>query len=445
MEFTNKEDLLLESYFSGKVFIAAVSALISIVFAYLLWDYVDHTILTVWSSVVVFGNLIRIYYTISYTKKKQRHPYQYWLKRFIIPTGFVGFSWGMISFFLINKIPDSLDYIVVCFMLGMTIGAAIGNLAHKGVSYFYTISLIGPYFIKVLIEPDEFKVAFIFAFVLFTILTLKMIGVFAKFNRDNLNLLEQRENLLIKAQKQYELEKELHEEKIKNVKNAKLISLGEITGGIAHEINNPLTIIVGKLFQLKKKIQNDGPKEDLIKEVDLLNTVALRIGNIVKVMRQLSRKDEDTQLDILNIVEMIQKSLSNVEEKLLENPISIDHSAVQNVKVLGIEEHIIQAMSNLISNAIDELKDTTDAWIRISTITENDKIFIQFTDSGFGISEEIQEKLFEPFFTTKDVGEGSGLGLSISKSLMKQITGDLYYQEKAGHTNFVIELTLVKV
>lgn len=441
IERSKKESFLLESYYTGKLLVASVSVVISVLFCYILWPYADHTLLLVWCSVLNIGNLYRIMTTFVYHKKKQFYSYKFWLNQYVYPTSIVGIIWGCVSFLMIGTTPHSLDLIIVCYVLGMVIGAAVGNISHKGVALTYSFGLMVPYFIKVCIESMPYKTEFIIAFILFSAVIYKMIVALTSANERNLNLIAQKEELLDELQQRMNVEKELSEEKLKNVQNAKLISLGEITGGIAHEINNPLTILVGKLFQLKKKVKKNEAPEELVKDIDVLNSVVMRIGNIVKVMRQLSRKDEDVQLEELELNEMINLALSNIEEKILEYPIEIDHSAVQNAKIKGIEEHIIQTMSNLISNAIDELKTTDKPWIKISTVNEDSRIKVYFTDSGLGINEEVQEKLFEPFFTTKDVGEGSGLGLSISKSLMKRIEGDLYYELKDGHTNFVVELT----
>lgn len=440
-KLTRTEDLLLESYYTGILSASLMSIFIAALLVYVLWPYVGHTTLLLWGSAIILGNGFRVYNSLLFTKKKELHSFHFWEKRYIYPALLAGFIWGSILFFIINKVPLALEPFISCFFLGVIVAVVIVNISHKVVSLTYSFSILIPYFIRTLFEDFEFKFLFGLSLILLMILIYRLIDATTKATRKNLKLIEEKEKLVEQLQNQYELEKELNDGKIKSLQNSKLISLGEITGGIAHEINNPLTIIIGKLLLLKKKAQANQASEQLLVDIASIHQVALRIGSIVQVMRDLSRKDENATLEELSVLSLVKSSLTNLEAKILEQSVEINFDELEDFKVMGIQEHIIQVMINIISNAIDAIGDFPESWIKIKSIKNGQKIQILFMDSGDGISEELLDKLFEPFFTTKEIGKGSGLGLSISKSLMNRIEGDLYYQKNKGHTCFVIELT----
>jgi signal transduction histidine kinase len=235
------------------------------------------------------------------------------------------------------------------------------------------------------------------------------------------------------------LEKALQVEKSKKLQNAKLASLGEMAAGIAHEINNPLTISIGSLKILNKLIERGSVTNDILKQsLDTILSSNNRIGGIVESMRSLSRIKEDVELETLDINEVIINCLPMIQNKLEAHGISFE-SFTENVMVRGDRSEISQIFVNLVTNSIDAIKnENLDKWIHIKSIQNDDFVEIRFIDSGEISKTKDFEKSFDPFFTTKSVGEGTGLGLSLCRNLMERNNGKIFLDSESANTCFVL-------
>ncbi|BAZ13014.1 response regulator receiver sensor signal transduction histidine kinase [Calothrix sp. NIES-4071] len=278
--------------------------------------------------------------------------------------------------------------------------------------------------------------------------------------------------------------KNLQQMQIKLIQNEKLLSVGQMIAGIAHEINNPVNFIYGNLAHANEYIQNilsllylyqeeypnpsshirvkseeidiDFIKDDLSKLINSMNIGAKRIHEIVKSTKNFSRVDETT-MKACDIHEGIDSTLTVLNYRLkskLEYP-SIEVS--KNYGQLPLVEcylgQLNQVFLNIIANAIDALDDYNQqrsleevikqpSIIKISTkLIDNNWIAIQIADNGLGMSKEVQEKIFEPFFTTKPIGKGTGLGLSMSYEIVQKHGGYIYYQSTPNvGTEFTIKI-----
>ncbi len=199
------------------------------------------------------------------------------------------------------------------------------------------------------------------------------------------------------------------------IHTAKLASLGEMAAGIAHEINNPLTIVRGSSELIINFLNNP---EKIKKKLEDINKGCARIAKITHGLKKFSRSDFETKFSPNILSEIVQESINLLEHRLILKGISLnldlDSSAKINCDAIEIEQVLI----NLISNAIDAIQGSLEKWIKISLKEDNNNLILRIADSGPGISEKIQNKIYEPFFTTKEVGEGTGLGLSISKGIL---------------------------
>ncbi len=225
---------------------------------------------------------------------------------------------------------------------------------------------------------------------------------------------------------------------------AKLASLGEVAGGIAHEINNPLAIISSNASLIKilsKKGLNDHLDKHE-KAVDTILATVKRISKIIDGMKLLVRDQATVGFkvhDFKNVIEEpISLCLENMKSKCIEPKIEIDQSDL----VLINATQLSQIVLNLVGNAIDAVDGTEDPWIKVTSEVKGDVIRLYIIDSGSGIPKEILKRMFEPFYTTKEVGKGTGLGLSISKEIMEKHGGRLFYDEKHENTCFCIELPI---
>ncbi len=215
----------------------------------------------------------------------------------------------------------------------------------------------------------------------------------------------------------YKLRQELELERIKSVKNAKLASLGEMSAGIAHEINNPLSIILGSVGLLSKFKENP---EKWASKIEAIQKSCDRIARIVSGLRKFSRSGEKSSFAPHDLCDISQEVLILTESKSKRHHTSVSVECLTHVHILCDEVEIEQVMVNLINNAIDAVKSSNEKWVKVSIFEEGASVVMRVMDSGPGIPESVRDKLFHPFFTTKKVGEGTGLGLSITKGILDE-------------------------
>jgi PAS domain S-box-containing protein len=241
------------------------------------------------------------------------------------------------------------------------------------------------------------------------------------------------------------LEKEIETEKLKAIHNEKFAALGEMAGGIAHEINNPLAIIIGHAQHLKIKVSNGSLKEDdILKAVDKIESTTKRISKIVHSLRMLAQDGLDDEFSMVSVKVFEEDIRSFWEQRLNNSQIKlIIENEDQNLAAFCKPVQIVLILLNLIGNSYHAIKSSKDdKWIKIRFFSDKDNFKISITDSGKGIPEVIRSKIFNPFFTTKDAGEGTGLGLSIASGIAKVNKGQLYLDESCANTCFILSLPL---
>jgi two-component system NtrC family sensor kinase len=233
--------------------------------------------------------------------------------------------------------------------------------------------------------------------------------------------------------------KERDEERIRSYNASKLASLGEMASTIAHEINNPLTVISGYSTMIKNSL-NKEEKIELAKKANKIHENSMRIAKIIKGLKTISRDGENDPPQKIKISELVEDISSISYFRLSERKTELsfeyqsDLEATINVTQLG------QVIVNLINNSIDAIENLDEKWIRIKFEKNEDELTIKVTDSGKGIPAELVDKLMTPFFTTKELGKGTGLGLSLCKKIINQHGGTFFYNQKTPNTQFVLNI-----
>jgi len=272
--------------------------------------------------------------------------------------------------------------------------------------------------------------------------------------------------------------KELKEAQSQLVDAEKMAGLGQLTAGIAHEINNPINFVtsnikpleldINDLYDVIQKYEDMDPGQDIsrqIEEIDrfkrqididfikteinsLLSGIgegAKRTAEIIRSLKNFSRLDEsDTKPVDLN--EGLESTLV-----LLRSTLPSQISIIKELRPIPLVEclpgKINQIFMNLITNAIQAIKMKTnpqpEEYIYISSKEEGDQVKISIKDTGPGMTDEVRQRIFEPFFTTKEVGEGTGLGLSIVFSIIEKHKGHIEVITKVNQgTEFIITLPI---
>ncbi|RZA25337.1 MAG: PAS domain S-box protein [Proteobacteria bacterium] len=227
--------------------------------------------------------------------------------------------------------------------------------------------------------------------------------------------------------------------------SAKMASLGEMAGSIAHEINNPLAIINFKTDMIQRVLTDAPVKVEAI-EAGLLEIkkTAKRIAKIVKGLRHFSRSSEGDPMEVVPFSSIMKETMELCDQKFRNSGIDISTSSLGDDSLECRPTQISQIIMNLLSNAFDAVSEREEPWIRVSVVAEESFLRIRVIDCGKGISSAIAERIMQPFYTTKDVGHGTGLGLSISNTVALSHKGRLYYELYEGHTSFVLDLPKVQ-
>lgn len=258
----------------------------------------------------------------------------------------------------------------------------------------------------------------------------------------------------------------------KLVEAEKMASLGQLTAGIAHEINNPVNFISGNLHPLREDLKDlmeiltlyegtikakgleepfrealasreavdlDTVKEEINELMSGIEEGASRTSEIVQGLRTFARMDggEPQHFDLH---QGLDSTLALLKNQLTGIEVIREYGELPEIE--GYPGRINQVLMNLLSNAIQAMPD--GGWLQLKTTQESpDEISISIQDTGEGMDEEIQQRIFEPFFTTKDVGKGTGLGLAISLGIIQQHHGNVVVESKKGQgTQIIVRLPI---
>jgi len=220
----------------------------------------------------------------------------------------------------------------------------------------------------------------------------------------------------------------------------KLSSLGGILSGVAHELNNPLTTIVGFSELLAKKEMPENIKEDLT----AIHEEAIRSSKIVQSLLTFARKHAPEKR-MVNINEIIQDAYRLREYELRVDDVRTEFELSAAIPSTFADPYQLQQVFiNLLNNAHHALLEKSGGKLHIRTFLEKDIIIIEFEDNGPGIPDKHVNKIFDPFFTTKEVGKGTGLGLSVVFGIVKEHGGEVSVESEAGiGTRFTIKLPVL--
>ncbi len=237
-------------------------------------------------------------------------------------------------------------------------------------------------------------------------------------------------------------EHELRDKQEQLVQAGKLATLGELTTGVAHELNNPLNnigLFVGNVIDQVRlgEVETERILHDLERAMEQVRKATAIISHLRTFGRGAPVAVEQVDVD-----DVIERSLSLMHEQLRVRGIEVEFELCPDeLVVLGNPIQLEQVFINLLTNARDALTDAPRKKIRIVSSRDDEWIRISFTDTGSGIPEEFEQRIFDPFFTTKEVGTGTGLGLSITYSILKEYGGDISVTSRRGKgATFVIEL-----
>ncbi len=228
--------------------------------------------------------------------------------------------------------------------------------------------------------------------------------------------------------------------------SSKMAALGEMAGGVAHEINNPLAILSALSSELVELVDERavviaGDRAELREIAAEIEATTLRIARIVSGLRSFSREGAGDPFVRVPLRRVIEDTVALCARRLAYADIAfLVDDVAHDLELDCRPSQISQVLLNLLNNAHDAVVRSDSRWIRLSVREHGPMIEIVVTDSGSGIPEVVVKRMFEPFYTTKEVGKGTGLGLSISAGLIAGHGGRLEYDAAFANTRFVLSL-----
>lgn len=350
------------------------------------------------------------------------------------------FLWSLVFSFVFyesntNSIESKLAFLV---LIGISAGAphSLVTMPRLQLIFFILTSLVPAgvltfkhYRIEgasdLLIEPVLLVTVFIF----FTTMSRKLRALLIKSIRDHEELRLTQGELLI--------------EKAKSLNSERLAFLGNMASGVAHEINNPLTISFGQISSMQNhlsEIENEKVRDHYLSKLNIMTEVNLRIKNIVKGLLDFSTEGEQEKFENFKLKEILDFAFQFFEHKLKSNGIHFEKDAIPEIIIHCRKSQFAQAIVHVMNNAIEAVELQNQKIISMKFKTNFKTLNIQIEDTGIGIDPDIAAKIFDPFFTTKPVGKGTGLGLSVAMGILKSHKGTISLVQNANRTIFNLEI-----
>jgi len=222
-------------------------------------------------------------------------------------------------------------------------------------------------------------------------------------------------------------EKEMISEQV--IETGKLASVGELAAGIAHEINNPVAIMMEEAGWIEDLLEEEDFKErenlsEFKRALEQIRTQGRRCKEITHKLLSFARKT-DSRIQDVQINDLVEELIALSAQRAKFANVDININLQRDLRMIKVSQaELQQVMLNLINNALDEME-KSGGTLKVSSALEGDYIVVEVADNGPGIPEANLARIFDPFFTTKPVGKGTGLGLSICYGIIKKMGGDI--------------------
>jgi len=253
---------------------------------------------------------------------------------------------------------------------------------------------------------------------------------------------EQRAELAANNEELIATLKRLRETEAQLDQSEKLASIGRLSAGIVHEINNPLNYVKSAIFLLKKKSKN--MPEEFAENVQRITADISegieRVATIVSDLRTFSHPENRGSRPV-DLQAVSRKALRLLGKEISDRGITLQDEVPEGIIAQGDENHLIQILINLVHNSLDALQGRESPTILVKAVDNGPRIELIVRDNGSGIPKANLAKIFDPFFTTKPVGQGMGMGLSLCFRMIQGMGGEVHVDSVEGsHTQFTLSL-----
>lgn len=227
------------------------------------------------------------------------------------------------------------------------------------------------------------------------------------------------------------------------IQSEKMRALGVLTAGVAHELNNPMMGILNFIQYCLKKTDPEDKRFEPLKDAEHETKRCIEIVSNLLTFSHLEKEGSE-KFKPINILTLIDRVIKILSYRMRNEKVTIQKDIPENLPtIMGHENRLQQVILNLVTNALDAMKNSATKCLTLKVQSIDDHLKVMIADTGEGMSEETKIKIFEPFFTTKPAGAGTGLGLAVCDSIVKEHSGNIIcHSERNKGTQFSITLPL---
>lgn len=404
---------------------------------YALWSYWQFSNVSFWAwwwgaYMLGFAMRIAIHQRYFYLSKRSQSPAPLIFENWIAFGNFVtGCFWAVAAAQLFPEANFESVVFLSFILAGNTAGAAVGYCASSRATATFVFPSLIPFMLLLFADGRDFLWHMGWLLALYLLVNTLLFRSLHRHIIDTIRLRFEKDRLV----------QEVLEAQKKAVYAEKMAALGEMSGGIAHEINNPLAIIQLANDQIQTKIRAEKVDVEFILKLSsrIQNTVQ-RVSRIVESLRVFSRDGSGDAYEHFQAAKLVEDTVVLCGEKFKTSNVQLKIVPSGDLAIYGNQVQLSQVLLNLLNNALDAAKLKEDGRVVVSWAQTREYVEIFVQDSGPGIAPEIANKIFQPFFSTKQVGHGTGLGLSISLGIMQSHDGQLFFENTSPGTKFVMRL-----
>ncbi len=235
---------------------------------------------------------------------------------------------------------------------------------------------------------------------------------------------------------------EMQDAQLALIHSSKFVALGKIVASIAHQINTPLAIISVSTTEVQEHLSQTEVMNPRVRDaIDVISETIPRIARIIESLRKFAKDGESDRTRFYPVKDLIEATVAICGERFKHHGVSLSVSNIDSKLLLDCRPNeLTQVLINLLDNAFEAVTGLSEKWVVIDISEKAHTIEISVTDSGNGIAPEIRQKIMKPFFTTKPVGQGTGLGLAVSKGIVESHKGSISLDAQSDRTRFLISI-----
>lgn len=323
---------------------------------------------------------------------------------------------------------------IIMVIAGVAAGSFPINAISKPLCQATLVGLLLPFVVGSYLAPSEFGTILSGALLIYLLVLMRVAFVLTTTIKNEFHLALHNESL----------RQQLESKTTQMISQAQRVSAGELAGSMAHEINNPLTILAVNLELLNIRLNE--PNFDKSKFPLIINKMTHSIERITRIIRELRSYTQNSEVSsqptsTQNLEEIVNYTLMLCKERTDFNNIELRVGAIPiGLQVRSNKTDISNALMHVITNACQAVEKCDEKWIEITFSEFAGEVQISVSDSGPGISHEVRDQVMLPFFTTKSFATNLGLGLTITQNIMHAHGGSLQLLENTKHTTFVLSI-----